>query len=224
MSDTLIIVPSRNRPDSVQELTECLLHTSSNSDICFGLDNDDISEYNYLPNIIYEKNERLMMGGTLNLIANKYVDKYKYICFMGDDHRPRTLGWDKILTRPLKDKPGLSYGNDLIQKESLPTAVVMSSSIIKKLGYMAPPKLKHLFLDNFWLDLGKSINSLYYFDDVIIEHMHPVANKGKEDELYHNSWSVFNHDKEEYENYKTNIFDEDIVKVMSLNEDTNNWA
>jgi hypothetical protein len=34
------------------------------------------------------------MNGTLNLLANKYCNEYEYVCFIGDDHRPRTDGWD----------------------------------------------------------------------------------------------------------------------------------
>lgn len=218
MSDILIIIPSRNRPDSAAELVQNLIETSTNSDILFGLDNDDSSEYSYFPNVIYERNERLLMNGTLNLIANKYVDKYKFICFLGDDVRSRTIGWDTILTEPLKNKPGISYGNDLIQKEFLPTHVIISSEIIKKLGFMAPPILKHLFMDNFWLDLGRAIDSIYYFENVILEHMHPILEKSKVDQIYLDSWGLYDIDKMSYEKYKESNFLNDVNKVMELYE------
>lgn len=217
MPDMLVIIPSRNRPKSVADITQCLFDQSLDIDICFGLDDDDTSAYEYVPGVIYERNARVMMNGTLNLIANKYADKYKFLCFMGDDHRPRTHGWDKILSDPLKTKPGFSYGNDLIQKEFLPTAVVVSSEIVKSLGYMAPPVLKHLYLDNFWLDLGNAINSIHYFEDVIIEHMHPVREKSSEDNTYHESWVLADHDKAMYEKYKESEFLNDIRKVVESN-------
>lgn len=224
MSEMLVIIPSRNRPENVYEITKCLLEFSTSVDICFGLDNDDVSSYDYVPGIIYERNPRLMMNGTLNLIANKYTDRYKFLCFMGDDHRPRTLGWDKILTKPLTKKPGFSYGNDLIQKQFLPTAVVVSSEIVKTLGFMAPPSLKHLYLDNFWLDLGNAINSIHYFDDVIIEHMHPLLEKSLVDNTYNESWSLVNQDKEVYEKYKESEFLNDVKKVMKIYENFNNGS
>jgi len=222
MSDILIIIPSRNRPESAEELVKNLLQTSVNSDICFGLDNDDDSEYAYFPDIIYERNERLLMNGTLNLLANKYVNQYKFICFLGDDVRSRTFGWDNILIEPLINKPGISYGNDLIQKEFLPTHVIISSEIIKQLGFMAPPVLKHLFMDNFWLDLGKAINSIYYFENVILEHMHPILEKSIVDKVYLDSWGLFDQDKASYEKYKELEFLNDVNKVMKLYESSNN--
>lgn len=222
--EMLVIVPSRNRPESVAEITQCLLDNSLDVDICFGLDDDDTSTYEHVPGVIYETNPRLMMNGTLNLIANKYADSYKFLCFMGDDHRPRVHGWDKILSEPLKVKPGFSYGNDLIQREFLPTAVVVSSEIVKSLGYMAPPILKHLYLDNFWLDLGKAIDSINYFDDVVIEHMHPLLEKSSVDNTYNESWVLVNHDKAMYEKYKESDFLNDVSKVMDIYENSNNWS
>jgi hypothetical protein len=216
MSDMLVIIPSRNRPDSVAEVTKCLLEQSVDIDICFGLDDDDISNYEYVPGIMYERNPRLLMNNTNNILANKYADKYKFICFLGDDVRPRTFGWDKMLSEPLLERPGISYANDLIQKEFLPTHVVMSSEIIKTLGFMAPPILKHLFMDNFWLDLGRATNSIHYFEDVVLEHMHPILEKSSVDKVYLDSWGLYDHDKAAYEKYKESDFLKDVEKVMAM--------
>jgi hypothetical protein len=214
MSDMIVIIPSRNRPESVSEITKHLLEQSIDIDICFGLDDDDVSEYDYFPGVIYERNPRVLMNGTNNILANKYAEKYKFVCFLGDDVRPRTFGWDKILSEPLIDRPGISYANDLIQKEFLPTHVVMSSEIIKALGFMAPPVLKHLYMDNFWLDLGNSINSIYYFENVILEHMHPLLEKSSVDKVYLDSWGLVDHDRTAYENYKKTDFLKDVEKVI----------
>jgi hypothetical protein len=216
MSEMLVIIPSRNRPDSVAEVTRCLLEQSVDIDICFGLDDDDISNYEYVPGIMYERNPRLLMNNTNNILANKYADKYKFICFLGDDVRPRTFGWDKMLSEPLLERPGISYANDLIQKEFLPTHVVMSSEIIKTLGFMAPPILKHLFMDNFWLDLGRATNSIHYFEDVVLEHMHPILEKSSVDKVYLDSWGLYDHDKAAYEKYKESDFLKDVEKVMAM--------
>lgn len=212
--DMLVIIPSRNRPESVAEITKCLFEQSKDINICFGLDDDDISEYEYVPGVMYERNPRVLMNGTNNILANKYCNYYKFICFLGDDVRPRTFGWDKILSEPLINNPGISYANDLIQKEFLPTHVVMSSEIIKALGFMAPPVLKHLYMDNFWLDLGKAINSIYYFEDVVLEHMHPLLEKSIVDKVYLDSWGLVDHDKNAYEKYKQSDFLKDLDKVV----------
>jgi hypothetical protein len=144
------------------------------------------------------------MNGTLNALATKYADQYEYIAFMGDDHRPRTFAWDVLLTQLIENKKyGVAYGNDLFMGDKIPTAVLLKSEIVKKLGYMAPPVLIHLFLDNFWKALGENLESLVYSPDIIIEHMHYLIGKADADELYLevNSEKVASHDQQAFANY-----------------------
>ena len=102
MNKVLIIVPSRSRPEVSLEFYEEFSKNSEISDLMFGLDDDDV-EYPRIPGVLYEVNPRKGMNGTLNELAVKYADKYDYIGFLGDDHRPRTQGWDKILVDAIKD-------------------------------------------------------------------------------------------------------------------------
>ena len=222
MKDIAIIVPSRNRPHNVIDLSNHFFEYSTKSDLIFAFDDDDITNYQSINGVSFQRLPRMRIGGTLNALAFMYAKHYKYICFMGDDHRPKTHSWDERLIEPLQDKPGFSYGNDLLQGKNLPTAIVMSSSIINTLGYMVPPKLKHFYFDNFWMDMGNATNSLHYFDDVIIEHIHPLAQKSEVDDTYSDAWSVLEHDQNQYEIYKNTLFAEDLEKVKSLYEDINN--
>lgn len=203
MNNVLLIVPTRGRPETSIEFYEEFKKNSTITDLVFGLDDDDV-EYPRIDGVLYEVNPRAMMNGTLNLIANKYADQYEYIAFMGDDHRPRTYGWDAELVNSIKDiKNGIAYGNDLFQGQNLPTAVLLKSNIVKTLGFMAPPAMKHLYLDNFWKDMGQELNSLVYRDDVIIEHMHFLIGKSQEDAGYAevNSSSIASHDQRAYLEY-----------------------
>lgn len=204
MKKLLIIVPTRERVEKMEEFYEAFSSTSLIADLCVGLDDDDEANYPRKEGVIYEVNPRLRMNGTLNLLAKKYADEYEYIGFLGDDHRPRTRGWDKILVEEIEGvKHGIVYGNDLFQGQDLPTSVILNASIIRVLGYMSPPALTHLYLDNFWKDLGKNLGSLFYRDDVIIEHMHFSLGKSKADDLYMevNDPKMFHRDRTQYQQY-----------------------
>lgn len=199
----LVIVPTRGRPEKSVEFYEAFAATSRISDLCFGLDDDDV-EYPRIDGVIYEVNPRMRMNGTLNYLAKKYADSYEYIAFLGDDHRPRTHGWDYALVQEIQNlKHGIAYGNDLYQGANLPTAVLLKSSFIKALGYMAPPELTHLYLDNFWRDMGRSLGTLRYRDDIVIEHMHYTLGKSEADAGYLevNDHSMFEKDKIAYFEY-----------------------
>jgi hypothetical protein len=212
----LLIVPTRNRPESALELLKEFNTTAVMSDIVFGLDDDDVSEYPEEVLEHAERNPRLRMGGTLNLLATKYADKYDYLSFMGDDHRPRTQSWDLRLANMIDEGPGIAYGNDLFQGENLPTAVMMSSNIVQAIGYMVPPVLVHMYMDNFWKNLGTALGQLCYRHDVVIEHMHYLAGKSQIDAGYKevNHKSIYEKDAESYGKYMEQQFQKDLKKIQ----------
>lgn len=216
MPKILTIVPTRGRNQKCKDFAEQFFKTTNCSDLMFGLDDDDQHNYDRLPNIIYDVNPRLKMNGTLNLLATKHCKNYDYICFMGDDHRPMTNDWDILLYNTIKDKKyGIAYGNDLIKGQRLPTAVFMDSRIIQTLGFMAPPVLIHLYLDNFWKELGERLGTLVYSPDVILEHLHFIRGKSEKDAIYAevNSKEIKNHDREHYIKYIETDFKQDLEKL-----------
>jgi hypothetical protein len=139
---------------------------------------------------------------------------------MGDDHRPRTHDWDeRLIDVLLQQGVGVAYGNDLLQREAMPTAVAMTANIPRTLGYMSPPNLRHLCVDLVWKDWGTGIDRLTYFDDVIIEHMHPAAAKAPMDERYAvvNSAEVMTYDADVYYDYRDNGgLKADVEKLRTL--------
>lgn len=214
----LTIVPSRGRPEAVNELIEEFNATTAISNLVIAVDDDDTSEYIVPDKVILEVNPRMKMNGTLNFIANKYCEDYDYLVFMGDDHRPRTQDWDLLLAESIKDiKHGIAYGNDLLQGENLPTAVMQDARITRTLGYFSPPKQKHLFLDNFWKDLGTELGTLVYLPEVIIEHLHPFAGKAQLDAGYIevNDKQVYIYDQMMYQEYQILRWQDDLAKLRA---------
>jgi hypothetical protein len=125
----------------------------------------------------------LGLGGVINWLAQRVAPLCNHIGFLGDDHCPRTPGWDRMLTEALDGRLGVAYGNDLLLGELVPTAALVSSELITGLGYMVPPGVEHLCHDMFWKELGQA-TTLAYCPDVIIEHVHPTAGKAPWDEGY----------------------------------------
>jgi len=213
MNDLLVIVPSRSRPESVEPLvSEFFANSDGYADLMFATDNDQ-EPYPAYPNVLMRRGPRLRMCGTLNAAAVENAGRYKYIGFMGDDHRPRSKGWDTDVVQALKDH-NVVYGNDLIWGEGLPTAVFIRAEVVRKLGYMAPPTLTHLYLDNFWLELGKA-TSIKYLPQVIIEHLHPSAGKGEWTDSYLevNDPALYLKDQLAFEDYMREQFAKDLEKL-----------
>lgn len=135
------------------------------------------------------------MAGALNA-ALDYASG-DILVFVGDDHRFRTPGWDRIVADANAEiGGGILYGNDLLRGEDLASAVFMDARIVRALGWMALPGCKHLFLDDAWMTLGRALGRLRYLPDVIVEHMHPTAGKAAWDADYArvNAPELYQHD------------------------------
>ena len=192
MSDLLVLVPSRGRPENAKRLFD-VCEASSAAWVTFVVDENDPEKSTYLnmfqgSMVVAPPGGRPGIVDPLNWAASLFTQNpwhWDYIGFMGDDHLPQTPDWDERIISALEQMgTGIVYGNDLLMGEELPTAAFMTSDIVRTLGYMAPPQLNHLFVDNFWLELGKGIDRIKYLDDVIIEHIHPLNGKAEWDATY----------------------------------------
>jgi len=99
----------------------------------------------------------------------------------GDDVLPVSHGWDTALVEALGDDLGVAYGDDGLRDKhapDLPTHYVTQTEVYRRLGYLAPPTIRHLFLDNVARDVGRYLKNLVYVP-VLIEHRHPWA-KGEQ--------------------------------------------
>lgn len=187
-----IIIPTRERPHKIQNLHKIwfeLLDTSITTDCIIVLDEDNQHTYPRLDGFIYHiVNGSNIRGVThpLNIVANRVCDDYEFIGFIGDDHIPRTKFWNKNVYDVLFKNTPLSmvYCNDLLQGKNLSTHIIMDSKFIKIMGFMGPTCFKHLFVDNFWMELGKTLENIHYLDNVVIEHLHYTTNKSPNDSLY----------------------------------------
>lgn len=225
----LTIVPSRGRPQAVEALAQQFRRTSTlhHSKMMFVFDDDDpaltankaaLTDFKGSSWIGWSVFPRLRMAGSLNLAAKSAVDSgaYRVIGFMGDDHRPRTEGWDTLMYEHAKDS--IVYGNDLFQRQNLPTAVWMPERIVSIIGGMVPTGFIHLYLDNVWKLWGERLGRLKYLPNVIIEHMHPAAGKGQFDTSYGETGApeVWENDAKRFGEYVQDELESDLAKMRTV--------
>jgi hypothetical protein len=204
-----IIIPTRERSHKIKKLHEqwfSVTDPSIHTDCHIVLDNDNESTYERLPGFIYHIVDTGGKKGVvipLNKIAIEIANDYEYLGFIGDDHFPRTKNWNTLMYNILikNGKFSMVYGNDLLQKENLCTHIVMDSQYIIQLGYFAHPSFSHLHCDVIWMYMGERKNNIHYLPDVIIEHLHYIAQKSPNDnmytinnseELWHSSQKIYN--------------------------------
>lgn len=226
MTDLVVIVPSRERPESARTVAAAFEATcTANTKLLFAIDDDDPTAKAYdeaiAPEVFTLTQFTHNMGEALHQAVWWALEEWKpfAVAFMGDDHLPRTVGWDQAYLDALRELgTGLVYGNDLLQGRALPTQVAMTSDIIRALGYMAPPALTHLYVDNFWASLGNKAGCIRYLPDVIVEHRHPAAGKAAVDAGYErvNSPAMQTRDEAAWLAYLEADFAADVLKVADL--------
>lgn len=214
MDDLAIITPSRDRPDRLYAMAEAIFATAkTRATLYIGLDDDDESDYSAFigqpwPAVVYRSSRRSLAQWS-NDLAGDALRAYppRFLASLGDDHMPRTPGWDVALCDAIKAMPGghgFAYGNDLFQGPRVPTAWVASASVVHALGWMMLPACQHMYVDDAIRELGDAAGCITYLPDVIVEHMHPQAGKAQLDESYRstNTPEQFEIDRKAYEAWR----------------------
>lgn len=187
------MVPSRSRPAAARETVKAIRDTAAlaATEVVVAIDEDDPSAEEYMATIrgaalvVLAREETGSLVKATNTVSMRIArdEPDSIIGNLGDDHRPRTRGWDKAVTEALK-QPGIAYGDDLIHGAGLPSAPFISAQIPLALGWYALPTCEHLYIDDAWRELGKALDVLHFLPEVTIEHMHPDVGKGDWDEQY----------------------------------------
>lgn len=227
MADITVVCPSRGRPEAVRPLIEAFRATcTADTHLLFSVDDTDPYLPEYMTAVLRSGPVGIHAAGntcfvealnTAALTAESFA-----VGFMGDDHCPRTVGWDARYLEELRRlKTGMVYGDDLLQREKLPTQIAMTTDIVQAVGFMAPPGQKHLYVDNYWLDLGRLAGCIRYLPDVVVEHRHPLAGKASWDANYArvNDSAMYAHDERAYRAFvESGGLDRAMSAVMALRE------
>lgn len=202
-----ILTPSRGRPERFAEMVDAIRATAVTDVAIYLATDDDDPMYPHIDGVTAVRGPRRRLAAWTNELAgHALADGHTILGFLGDDHRPRTAGWDAAITGALDELgSGLAYGRDGLQDERLPTAPFWTADVIRALGWFYPPTLVHLYADDYWLALANDLGIRAYLPDVYIEHLHPSATnadgtpKANADELNRENDSFYERDRAEFQ-------------------------
>lgn len=219
MRDLAVLVPSRGRPHNMQRLIRAMQDTChADTQLVVGVDADDPCLPIYFD--VFDETEvhiqpPMRLVPWLNYLSASRVDEYRAIGHIGDDNVPRTHGWDVRIMESL-DTHNMCFGDDLDPGRvpgSLTIHAFMRSEMIRTLGYMGPPALRHMYVDPVWFAWGTA-TSIEFLPDVVLEHMHySIGGKAPRDESYEASTGLIPEDCVAYNAYCADGLNADIVKL-----------
>jgi hypothetical protein len=173
------------------------------TDLLVGLDADDPTLWEYPQEQAYVVQSGLRFAvAWLNELTVPRVGRYRFMGALGDDFVPRTVGWDVAVMEALGKTP-FAYGNEKYPGRAPGEScchIFCRSEVIGALGYLGPPALRHMYVDNIWVQWGQAAG-ITYLDDVIIEHLHPSAGKAQMDGTYQASAALMGADEAAWRTY-----------------------
>ncbi len=228
--DLLVIVPSRGRPQNIARLLDAVHATARLRTLLHvAVDDDDeaLPQYQAVmakagkPGDALEAGPRKGLTEWTNEVAVRRAGEFRFLASFGDDHRPRTPGWDRALVQAIREMggTGFSYPWDGV-REDIPEAVVMSSDIVRALGWMALPECQHYFIDNTWADLGRYAGCIRYLRAVAVDHLSPATGKVPGDATYAAASEKITADQEAYAAWRAGRMRDDVAAILKLREKT----
>jgi hypothetical protein len=224
LGDLLILVPSLERPHNVARLGAAARATMSGAgQLLFIFDDDDpqleanrtAAEENGWP---YEVQEHFMTVPKVNLAASRHLDS-PFLMFLGDDHIPRTSGWDAAVMAGFEELGGTGYVYPWgLGRTDTPEICAISTDIVKALGWFGLPSISHFYVDNVWADIGNGAGCLLFLPEVILEHMHWTFGKGPVDNTNRVAINLTPVDEVAYNQWRGSQMSVDTSTVRRLRE------
>jgi hypothetical protein len=226
--DLLVIVPTRGRPQNLARLLGAVHATrTAVTHVAVAVDDDDpdLAAYEIVMAEHGGAGDWLTHGprdgliGWTNAVALPQASEYRYLASFGDDHLPRTKGWDTALLRAIDDMggTGISFPWDGM-REDVPEAPVVSSDIVQALGWLLNPACQHYYGDDTLGALGRGAGCLRHCRAVWVEHVHPGAGTAPGDRTYKDSSASIAADKAAYQTWRQHHMATDVATIRALRE------
>lgn len=194
-NDLLVMVPTRGRRKQCERMLKSFRETATCADLLVILDHDDQDTYagtdwGDVPVAVLEP--RAYLQQKLNKTAEAVVNDYSVLMWMADDcvfGPPPQEGcppWDAAMLAALEDLGGSGwvYADDK-RRSDVPEHWMVSSDVVKALGWFYPPAVMHYYGDNSIAELGKRAGLIRHCPEAVIPHEHYSVAKGtRKDRLY----------------------------------------
>lgn len=180
-----VLCPTRNRAHNVHRLLDSMEATAAGLiEVVFYTDEDAPLGGEGKRSYVTEVNgPRIVLSQMWNECYA--ASRGEVVMQCGDDIVFRTPEWDRRVRQAFNECPDkvlLVYGNDLFQGRNLATHGFVHHTWPDTLGYFTPKHFSCDYGDQWLFDIAVMLGRTRYLDDVVTEHMHPVAGKAPWDQ------------------------------------------
>lgn len=174
------ILPTRGRPDLAQRVFSIAPPFAPG---VMAIDHDQVDAYSAVklpPDWLRITLPRMYLAEKLNAVVDHFPSAPWY-GIINDDMLPTTKGWDIDLPHAA-GRWGIAWADDELNHRI--GAAAFGGDLIRALGWIAPPALKHFYIDDahetIANDLGVGVPRM----DIKVAHLHFTAGKAAYDRTY----------------------------------------
>jgi hypothetical protein len=177
----MLIMPSRGRPHLIARFFSVAPPQAQG---ILALDDDDADNYNgiSLPqNWGVRVAPRSYFTARVNSLFSEFPNEPTY-GFVMDDTVPLTEGWDVSLAE--KAGPwGLAWPDDCLPGKR-PSALAMGGELVRALGWISCPSIKHFYTDSVWELMAPGIGAAGRCEEIKVAHLHFSSGAAPYDKTY----------------------------------------
>jgi hypothetical protein len=183
----MIFLPTRGRPQSILRFIECYHRTEAKEPVLLVTDHDDRSYDAITLPANFSIKVMPPHGGIGECMNAAFADHPNevYYGLIADDVVPETPRWDQILINACLPY-GISWGDDGVPGINLPTHPFIAGDLVRAIGWIACPTLKHWYTDNVCHDIAVGIGCGKFLPEVKLPHYHVFNDKAELDDTYLN--------------------------------------
>lgn len=111
-------------------------------------------------------------AATREAMADLFTDDIQWLGWLGDDIIPETEHWDVMTIRQLTGWNVVSSADGAHAPHKLNGISVWSGDLVRAVGYLFPPGLQHMYLDDIWEELGRATGCWQCDMSIMGRHAH----------------------------------------------------
>lgn len=195
MSEIVVLIPSRARPDAAREAEQSALDCSSAVSVYVGVEPEDAGAYADagVPGvtILADGGSYVAAMRELHRVAATRMATQTYVLAADDFRFP--AHWDVFVRAAIAEQlprdrsgapVGLLYGDDGIQHAALATCPIVTRALVDLMGDILPGDYTHLWCDTEVTDIARRAGVLRYLPHLHIDHRHHSIGAAPYDPTY----------------------------------------
>jgi hypothetical protein len=108
------------------------------------------------------------------------LDGLHWIGWLGDDLVPKTPEWDVEAISSLTGWNCVSTNDEAHAPKKFNGATVWSADLVRAVGYLYPPGLQHMYIDDVWEEIARLSGCWQCRMDIVVKHDHAMFNGAKD--------------------------------------------